>query len=232
MSRVATDHGVFRSEPRSTIARPRPATALAARQRQAHDIRGCSPGSSSLRFAPKRARVNPPGQAGLRHFPTPPEVSRPSGDVTAGVRSYPGFPPPAPSALGLSQAFDGLLLQQLTCLVSYRYHLWDSKNTNHPLLPDPHRCTHPEMGRCANRARTRRHTEVHQHRSTRREASCETAPDRLDQDRRNPTKLAAWTANSEELTNHTNLDDGTPPAFTSNNQPDTNTVVCHSPLKP
>lgn len=31
---------------------------------------------------------------------------------------------------------------------------------------------------------------------------------------------------------HTNLDDGTPPAFTSNNQPDTNTVVCHSPLNP
>lgn len=104
----------------------------AAFQRQASDFQASSRGpleSPTLRWGlplfgqPDRSRT-------LRSSPTPPEVSRPSGDVSAGVRFarvyHPRHLPPLtflrPSAVYSSR--------QIVCLLSYRHHLWDSKNTN------------------------------------------------------------------------------------------------------
>jgi len=60
---------------------------------------------------------------------TPPEVSRPSGDITAGVRYTRDFHSrhlPPMSFLRTSTDYSS---RRLACPVSYRHHLWDSKNT-------------------------------------------------------------------------------------------------------
>jgi hypothetical protein len=127
--REASVAGVFRECPRGTTSRLPAATAFGLHLRDRVRASGsASPGLG----APALRRVRPcgpsdRGRAWLRRT-APPEVLRPSGGITAGVR-YPGWAQhrscprrrvaPASSTPGLSQAFGGLLLQtaRLSCFI-------------------------------------------------------------------------------------------------------------------
>lgn len=71
---------------------------------------------------PDRNRAAPPS--------TPPEVCRPSGGVIAGVRSTRDYHPRHLPPLVFLKPSTAYSSRRLTYPVSYRHHLWDSKNTN------------------------------------------------------------------------------------------------------
>jgi hypothetical protein len=125
------DPGVFRAAPRLPIARSPSTTALTAVQRQVSGFRVRSHGRRLARFAPGPPVFDPPGRSrSLVCSPTPPEVSRPSGGVTAEVRSTRDYHPRHLPPLAFLKPSTVFSFRQLTCSVSYRHHLWDSKNTN------------------------------------------------------------------------------------------------------
>lgn len=63
----------------------------------------------------------------------PPEVSRPSGGFTAGIRLARAYLTRHLPPLAFLRPTTACSSRRLTCPVSYRYHLWDSKNTNDTL---------------------------------------------------------------------------------------------------
>jgi len=104
----------------------------AASQRQPVSFWGCSPCRTIPRFAPSPRERDSPERV-LACSPTPPELHRPSGGVIAGVRSSRAYLPRHLPPLTFLKPSTVCSSRRLACLLSYRHHLWDSKNTNGPL---------------------------------------------------------------------------------------------------
>jgi len=73
--------------------------------------------------------LQPPDRSRAARLPTPPEVCRPSGGVIAGVRSTRDYHPRHLPPLVFLKPSTACSSRRLTCSVSHRHHLWDSKNT-------------------------------------------------------------------------------------------------------
>jgi hypothetical protein len=90
-------------------------------------------------FAPVFRLCSHSTGAELLCSPTPPEVCRPSGGVIAGVRFTRDYHPRHLPPMVFLRPPTVCTSRRLTCSVSYRHHLWDSKNTTRccaPRIPD------------------------------------------------------------------------------------------------
>jgi hypothetical protein len=101
----------------------------AAPQRQAADFWDCFADRTIYPFASVLRECGHSTGVELFHSPTPPEVCRPSGDVIAGVRSTRDYHPRHLPPMVFLKPSTACTSRRLTCSVSYRHHLWDSKNT-------------------------------------------------------------------------------------------------------
>jgi hypothetical protein len=87
--------------------------------------------AANCRFASDSSECGPPNRGRMWLCETaPPEIFSPSGGITVGVRSTRDFHPrhlPSLAFLSPSTVYSS---KRFACLVSYRHHLWDSKNMN------------------------------------------------------------------------------------------------------
>jgi hypothetical protein len=117
--------------PRFRIAPRSPASVLGCTSETGCEFPGLLFRAARLLALRRVIACGAPGfHQALLHFPTPPEFHLPSGGVIAGVRSSRAYLPRHLPPLTFLKPSTVCTSSQLACLLSYRHHLWDSKNTN------------------------------------------------------------------------------------------------------
>jgi hypothetical protein len=135
----ASGFGVFRECPRGTTSRLPAATAFAAPQRQVRASGRALPGLGAPLCVGYSRLTHPTGVGRGVAVPRLPRftVPRAASPLESGTRVEPsievapdvGFPPHLPP-LAFLRPPTACSSSRLACPVSYRHHLWDSKNTN------------------------------------------------------------------------------------------------------